>query len=517
LKPLKPTAISGTEPRPWTPHDYQVKAMRWLLSHAGAGLFLDPGLGKTSINLGAIKVLLQEGELPNGALVCCQLRPLYNVWDSRNPESEPAKWTDFHGIRFEMLHGPGKDEALRRKANVYLINPEGLDWYFSKIKTERLPQLFDLDESTTFKHTNTTRFGLLRGWLPRFRRRWINTGTPSPNGLLDLFGQVYILDMGNALGAYITHYRRRYFQPTGYGGHTWILKGLDSSGNDTAESEQTKREIYERLDPLILRMDEKDYLKLPKLHGALAHSKGEPALVRVTLPKKAKDRIAELEELFFTQMEEGVVTAVNAGVKHMKLRQAANGGIYFDDNAGDEDLTPRAKRGGPRKWAHLHDAKSEAVVELLEGGLGNGQVVISVEFHHDVERLRMQKILRNVPAIGEKAGAAGLKEDAALARDWNGGRLKILMVNPASFSRGSNMQRGGDALIFHSMIWNFEHYDQLIRRFWRQGRTRPFYVKHIVAEGTSDVAMVRALQGKNSTQRGLLDALRAYSRQKRIE
>lgn len=489
------TAVDASAPRPWKPHAYQLKGVRWLLSHAGAGLFLDPGLGKTSITLAALKVLKGEGMLRGGALVVSPLRPLYNVWDPAGEESEPRLWTDFHGLKFSLLHGPRKEEALRRRADVYLVNPEGLPWLFGRLGRKRFDVLV-VDESTVFKHSNTQRFRLLRGWLPSFARRWILTGSPSPNGLLDLFGQIYICDLGNALGRYITHYRLSYFEPTGFGGHTWVIQG-----NTDAERARTEQRIYRRVEPLVLRMSEGDYLKLPKLHGALAHD-GAPSLVRVDLPAKAEAKYRELEELFFAELDGGTVTAANAGVKSMKLRQAANGGVYLDREVGPDGEPPT----GRRRWAHLHDAKTDAVVELLDD-LDGRSSVIAVEFHHDAERLRMHRRLRNVPAIGEGT----VREDRLLAQGWNRGEIQDIIVNPASFARGSNMQRGGDALIFHSMIWNFEHYDQLIRRFWRQGRTRPFYVHHVVANGTSDMALVRALGRKSRVQRGLLDALREYS------
>lgn len=504
--PATPPSGGDTQPRPWTPHPYQQEAVRWLLSHNGAGLFLDPGLGKTSINLAAMLTLKEEGELDESpALVVAELSPLYNVWDSRNPESEPRIWTDFHGLKIEMLHGPQKDDVLKTKCDIRLLNPEGLAWYLSKVRLPRSGRfpLLCIDESTRFKHTNNERFRLLRPWLPAFTRRWINTGTPSPNGLLDLFGQVFILDFGNALGAYITHYRRRFFMPTGFGGYTWVLQGANQGKADpetglTPAQEKTAKRIYEATAPLVLRMDEKDYLKLPPIHGSAAHGARKPAEVRVTLPPKAWRAWADLEEKFALEMEEGRVTAANGAVMHMKLRQAANGGIYTD-RVDEQDFHVH-----PRPWLHLHDAKTLAVVDQLEEADSRGAVV-AVEFHHDLERLRLNRRLKNLVALGE----GSKREDALLLADWNAGRIKELAVNPASFARGSNAQRGGDFLIFHSLIWNFEDYDQLIRRFWRQGRKKPFYVRHIVASGTHDHILLHAMTRKNRAQRGLLDALRA--------
>lgn len=485
------TSISpDVAPIKWHPEKYQLKAVRWLLSHAGAGLFLDPGLGKTSVTLAALKVLRREGMLKKGALVVAPLRPLYNVWDSENPDSEIRKWIDFADITTVMLHGDDKDAQLKKKADIYLINPDGLDWLFSKCGSDKFDVLV-VDESTMFKHSNTQRFKLLRGFLPFFRRRWILTGTPSPNGLMDLFGQIYILDFGNALGKWITQYRRAFFDPTGYGGYTWVpQKGAEEK-------------IYQRIEPLVLRMSEEDYLKLPPLIGALAHTKTRPSLVKVALPPAARKVYDQLENLFFTELEEGSVTAANAGVKSVKLRQVANGGIYLDKGAEEAEA---GRRSGKRRWSLVHEAKTEAVVELLDD-LGGKASVISFEFHHDLDRMRNHKRLKNVPAIGE----GSIHDDVLLAQDWNRGKLQELFVNPASFSKGSNMQRGGDALIFHSMTYNFEHYDQLIRRFWRKGRKRPFFVHHIIAEDTVDLAIIQSVNRKNRVQRGLLDALRAYS------
>lgn len=479
----------------WVPEPYMMKAVRWLLSHAGAGLFLDPGLRKTSITLAALSVLKKNGELRKGALVVAPLRPLYNVWDSDNPDSEPRKWQEFEHFKIVMLHGNDKDEMLKQKADIYLINPDGLDWLISKIGPSRFDVLV-VDESTMFKHANTQRFKILRAYLSNFARRWILTGTPSPNGLMDLFGQIYILDFGNALGRYITHYRRNFFDAVGFGGYTYVPQ------------KDAEQRIYKRIEPLVMRMDEKDYLKLPRLIGALAYPKTRPSLIEIELLGKARKVYDQVEELFFAELEDGSVTAANAGVKSIKLRQVANGGIYLDKGGEDADAK------GPRKWSLVHEQKSDAVVELMDD-LDGRQSVIAIEFRHDIARLRQHKRLKNVLAIGEKKGAAGVKEDVLIASDFNRGKISELLVNPATFSRGSNMQgrgkAGADALIFHSNTFNFEHYDQLVRRFWRSGRVRPFYVHHVVAKNTVDQAMIYAINRKNKTQRGLLDALRAYS------
>ncbi len=488
------SSIGTTTPERWKPEPYQLKACSWLLKHYSAGLFLDPGLGKTSISLAATKILRAK-EMPakQGMLVISPLRPVYNVWDGSNPDSEPRKWVDFHTLRTAVLHGPEKDRRLRLPSDLYVMNPDGLDWLLDSIHPRKFFPFHGLivDESTDFKHSDTVRFKLLRSILPYFRRRWILTGTPAPNGLLDLFGQIFILDLGNALGPYITHYKRQFFVPLGYGYGGWGTCALQ---------EGAEERIYKQIEPLILRMSAKDYLKLPRLIGAIGHEGTKANLVRLKLPPKARSTYDNLEELFFAELEDGSITASNAGVKSIKLRQVANGGIYLDKGGEDVDIK------GPRRWSMIHEAKSDAAVELLEEMSGR-PAVISFEFHHDLERLRRHRWLRNLPAIGE----GSIKDDTLLARALNQGEIKALAVNPASFSRGSNMQAGADALIWHSMTYNWEHYWQLTLRFWRKGRTRPFFVHHLIAEDTVDLAMVYALNRKVRTQGALLDALRAYS------
>lgn len=476
----------------WKPWPYQKTAMAWLVGRGAAGLFLDPGLGKTSITLGAIKTLHDVGEVPpkKSWLVIAPLRPAHLVWPP-----EALKWRQFEGMRIVVLHGPRKDQLLKEPADIQVVNPAGLEWLFSKVSPSKWPwHGLVVDESTQFKHANTERFKLLRPFLPKFHRRWILTGTPAPNGLLDLFGQLYILDLGASLGAYITHYRRKYFAPTGYGGYTWVPQ------KDASEK------IYDRIAPLILRMSEADYLKLPPAVGNFNNPKSRPNIVRVNLSKKARETYSQLEELFFAELKSGSVTAANAGVRSMKLRQVANGGIYLD-KGGDEDADDVRPRGAPRRWALVHHEKSEAVAELLDELSGKPTLVV-YDFNHDLERLRMHKDLKKIPNMG---GGNSREEDKRLEGAWNAGLLPALFVNAQSVAHGLNLQEGGRAVIWHSLTWNWEHYWQLIKRVWRQGQKHKTFFYHIVADGTVDEVMCAVLRGKGTTQKALLDALRAYS------
>lgn len=474
------TTSSNSLPVDWNPHEYQKTAVRFLVERACAGLFLDPGLGKTSITYAALKILRTQHFIKR-TLVIAPLRPCYLVWPA-----EAQKWSDFNSTRVEVLHGPDKNKALKRDADVYVINPEGLPWLFqqqNKWFYDKLDGLV-IDESSKFKHTNTQRFKNLKPMLPKFKRRIILTGTPVPNGLLDLFGQIYILDGGAALGRFISHYRTEYFAPTGFGGYTWVL-------NKGAEEK-----ILEKISPLVLRMSEVDYLKLPPLIKDT---------VFVDLPEETRELYDRLERDFVLQLRSGDVTAINAAAATMKLRQIANGGVYTDNL--DEDK-PRVS--GPRTWDDLHDMKTGAVLELLEE-LGGKPTLIAYEFKHDLARLQkaLKKVYkRDIPYIG---GGVNMRDTKTIEAAWNAGQIPMLLVQPQSVSHGLNLQKGGRAVIFHSLTYNYEDYDQLIRRIWRQGQKARVFIYHIVARDTVDEAIVRAVDGKAKTQRRVFDVLREYT------
>jgi SNF2 family DNA or RNA helicase len=438
-------------------------------------LFLDPGLGKTSITLAALDTL-REQKLMRGALVIAPLRPCYLVW----PE-EIKKWADFNHLRTAILHGSRKEEALRSRADLYLINPEGLRWLFQKVGTLRSDAWpFDVlvvDESTKFKHTNTQRFKELRAPLAKFRRRYILTGTPAPNGLMDLFGQIYLLDLGHALGQYITHYRMKYFNAGGFGGYEWFLK----KGADKL--------IYDRIAPLVLRMDQKDYLELPPLIET-DHW--------VELPPEALRVYSDLEVKFIAELNSGKVKAATAGAAVTKLRQVANGGVYLDEVVN-----------GKRRSEHLHDAKTDMLVELLEE-LSGQPTLVAYEFEHDLDRIKLalkREGFGDVPHLGGGVSAARAK---AIADDWNAGKLPVLLGHPQSIAHGLNLQKTGRAVIWYSLTWDLELYDQFVRRIWRQGQTSRVFVHRILARDTVDVAVLAAIGAKAKVQGALLDALRKY-------
>ena len=462
---------SATSKR-WTPEAYQKRGVKFLIANSVGGLLLDPGLGKTSITLAALKILRTE-KIAQKALIIAPLRVVHEVW----PE-EINTWEDFHATTYTILHGPKKDAALKLDADIYLINPEGLQWLMVALRGKPWPfDVLVLDESTRFKHTRTQRFKLLKPVLPRFGRRYILTGSPAPNGLMDLFGQMYVVDLGKALGQYITHFRTKYFQQTGFGGYTWALQP------------DAEDKIYEAIAPYVLRMSQEEYLHLPPLVNSNHY---------VTLPKEARKQYDQLERTFMLTLKEGKVNGANAAVVGGKLRQVANGGIYLDAEEGDD----------ARKAAHLHDAKTEVLIELINE-LNGQPTLVAYEFNHDLWRLlpALKKAgYGDVPSIGGGVSTAAFKK---IKEQWNAGALPVLLAQPQSVAHGLNLQKTGRAIIWYGLTWNLEDYFQFIRRIWRRGVQDRVINHHILARDTTDEAVLAALGAKQRTEKALLDALRA--------
>lgn len=475
--------------KPWQPHTYQKKAVKFLLEHAASALFLDPGLGKTSITLAAIKLLKQK-KLLDKVLLIAPLRVCYSVWPK-----EVSKWTDFGGLKVAVLHGPRKEEALKSDADVYVINPEGLDWLLQAKKTKtaqgktkvevdlrRFKNLgFDtlvVDELSKFKHTNTNRFKGLKLVLNTFRRRWGLTGSPASNGLIDLFGQCYILDQGRTLGPYISHYRMKYFVPS-HDGFSWNIR------------EGAEDEIYERISPLALRMAADDYLDMP----ALIENN-----IRIDLPADVMTMYNQLEEDLIAKLDAKIIVASTAAAASMKCRQVANGGIYLDPDVQALIKLPKFKR----EWVNLHTEKVDALADLIDE-LQGSPLLVAYDFEHDLDRLR-EKLGQDVPYIG---GGVSAKRSSELEQLWNAGKLPVLLGHPQAMAHGLNLQEMGNHVCWHSLTWDYELYDQFIRRVLRQGnKSKKVFVHHIMARGTVDEVVLAAVKSKRRGQNALFDALK---------
>lgn len=497
-KRLPPSSLpSGAQK--WKPHNYQKKAIQFLLEHGAAGLFLDPGLGKTSITLAACKVL-KSVDMFLGALVVAPLRVAVSTWGS-----ELQKWSDFAGLSMGILHEEtakkSMERVLQEDHDIYVINYEGLSKLFArrrvgKVWKYELTPLGKLlmtkvdtlvwDELSKMKNSATLRYTLIKPHIKKFARRWGLTGSPASNGLEDLFGQCYVLDEGRTLGQFVTHYRAAYFNEVGP--YVYVLK--------IGAEEQ----IYERLRPLVLRMDAEDYLTLPK---ELNHT------IKLDLPPKVRKQYEELETEFLTIIEDEIITAPNAATAKNKCRQLCAGAVYAPD-IDPVTGVPRNGRGGPRPWALLHDLKIDALRDLVDELQGQ-QLFVAYEFKHDLERLL--KAFPGTPFIG---GGVNTKRGKEIEDAWNAGEVRLLFGQPASVGYGLNLQGadGGAGHVAHfTPTWDFELYDQFNRRVRRQGNSSShLHIYQIVIRDSVEDSVVYALKRKFKTQKALLDALKMKKR-----
>ncbi len=448
--------------QPWHPHDYQIRAMKLLLSQGSGGLLLDPGLGKTAVCLAAYKVLRDKGLVTRGMLVVAPLRPCYNVWPN-----EIEKWAEFNGITYAVIHGSDKAAMLRVDADVHIINPEGLKWLFDpKAKHRQRWDILCVDESTKFKNTQTQRFKLMRRWFPKFKRKWILTGTPMPLGLQDLFGQIFILDDGAALGRYITHFRTKYFYSEPWNPYQYFPK------------DGAFRQVVEKVDPFVLRLAAQDYLDMPPVIQETIY---------VDLPTDAREKYRDIEEDFITQLDEGTIIAANAAVAGGKCRQICNGALYTSKD-GD--------------WTHIHDAKLGAMEDLVEQ-LGGAPTLIMYEFNHDKERL-LGRFGSDIPVLG---GGTSAGKSTEYIQKFNDGEYPLMICHPASMGHGLNLQEACHHVIWFGITWNLEYYDQANARVNRQGQKFPVFIYHILARDTLDDTVMATLASKDHNQKALFKCL----------
>jgi len=428
---------------------------------------------------------LRKRKVARRMLVVAPLRVAQLVWPA-----EAQKWADFNHLKVGLLHGKNKDKVLASAADydVLVINPEGLQWLITGsqrgtvVDSKRWKALqcdtLVIDELTKFKHTKGVRFKVLKQVLGSFSRRWGLTGTPVPNGLLDLFGQMYVLDLGNALGKYITHYRMQYFiNPDGQG-WKWVLQ---SGAAD---------KIYAKVKNLALRANAADYLDLPQ-QVDLFHE--------VELPAKVRKLYDDLEGYLWAKMGAKEITTANAAAVGIKLRQIANGQVYVDD-----DMASKAF-GKKRTVLELHEEKLNAVEELIEELQGQ-PLLLAYEFNHDLDRLRDR--FADVPYIGAGVNA---KRAQQIEQDWNNGDIPLLLGHPASMGHGLNLQ-GCDAqhVGWFSMFWDFELYEQFIKRILRQGnKSKRVFNHHFVAKDTTDEDVRWAQKHKSRGQLAFLEAMGA--------
>lgn len=453
----------------WTPRPYQVKAVQHLINNAGAGLFLEPGLGKTSTTLAALELFKQHNLGP--ALIVAPLRVCYSVWPR-----EVEKWGA--DLKVEILHGAGKAAALARKADVYVINYDGLVWLANQSSRPKFKVVVP-DESTKVKNPRTQRYKALEIIVDEADRVIILTGTPAANNLQDVWAQVKLLDGGARLGQFIGKFRREYFVsiPRRIGGGMVIEEWYPTP--------TTAQQITSKISDICMYLKAEDHLDMPeKIDNRIS----------VELPGPADDVYRMLERDLVADLGRDTVSASQAAVLVNKLRQIVGGCVYADDSI-----------------QVLHSEKIDALIDLIDEQAGQ-PLLVAVGFQHEADEIRraLKKELNiDAPYLG---GGISAKKSDDIAAQWNAGKIPVLLAHPASVAHGLNLQAGGHAVCWFTLTWSLEEYDQFNRRVYRQGQENTVVIHHILAKDTVDERVLDVLQGKDRTQRTLLNLLKEVTK-----
>ena len=448
----------------YTPHNYQTYATEFIESHPLSAVFLSMGLGKTIITLTAIFDLMFDYFDVGKVLVIAPLRVCTNVW-----RQEAEKWAHLQGLRISVAIGTEYERlaALRAKADVYVLNRENIQWL---IDESRLPFDYDMvviDELSSFKNHQSKRFRSLMKVRPKVKRVVGLTGTPTSNGLMDLWAEYRLLDMGQRLGRFIGQYRTDYFVPDKRNGQViFSYKPLPDA----------EKRIYDKIADITISMKATDHLNMPELISCE---------YEVKLSEEELQRYNDLKSRLVLQIPDGEITAANAASLSGKLCQIANGAIYTDD--GDAIA--------------IHDRKLDALEDLIEAANGK-PVMVAYWFRHDLARISERLRRLHIPF--------SQIDTPESIRRWNAGELPIALVHPASAGHGLNLQSGGSAIIWFGLTWSLELYQQTNARLWRQGqKAETVVVQHIVAKGTIDERILSALSTKDRTQSALIAAVKA--------
>ena len=447
----------------YNPHNYQKYAIDFILEHPISAILLDMGMGKTSIVLTAIMELIYDRFEVNKVLIIGPLRVARTTW----PE-EIKKWEHLKGLRYSVVVGTAAERkaALKADADVYIINRENVPWL---IEQSGMPFDYDMvviDELSSFKSWQSKRFRSLMKVRPQVKRIVGLTGTPSSNGLMDLFAEFKVLDMGKRLGRFIGQYREWYFKPDRMNGpivYTYkLLPGAEEA-------------IYEKISDITISMKGTDYLDMPELISTE---------YKVYLDEEEKAKYQALKEELVLQLPGGEVTAANAASLSGKLSQLANGAIYDDD--GSVNI--------------FHQKKLDGLEDLIESANGK-PMLVAYWFKHDLSRITER--LSQLGVHYEK-----LDSGASIQR-WNKGQIDVGLIHPQSAGHGLNLQSGGNIMIWFGITWSLELYQQTVARLWRQGQTeKTVSVIHIVTDGTVDERILKALEAKDLTQSALIDAVK---------
>ena len=442
----------------YKPHEYQSYATEFILSHPISAVFLEMGLGKSVITLSAIFDLCLDSFLVCKVLVIAPLRVARDTWPA-----EINKWDHLKGLSYSVAVGTEKEriDALKKQSTLYIINRENVDWLVHK---SGIPFQFDMvviDELSSFKSYGAKRFKSLLKVRPSVKRIVGLTGTPSSNGLMDLWAEFRILDLGQRLGRYISHYRNTYFKPDKRNAQIiFSYKPLPGA----------EEEIYKQISDITISMKSTDYLTMPEFVSNE---------VFVTLSEKEWKVYSDFKEDMVANLGDEEIDAVNAAVLSGKLLQMANGAVYDSENK-----------------AHvIHDKKLDALEDLIEGANGK-PVLVAYWYKHDLERIKDRFPVRQIQSSKD-------------IEDWNDGKIPIAVIHPASAGHGLNLQSGGSTLIWFGLTWSLELYQQTNARLYRQGQKDTVIVHHIITKNTIDEDVLLALTKKEKTQDALIDAVKA--------
>jgi len=442
----------------YVPHEYQTYATDFILTHPVAAILLEMGLGKSIITLTAIFDLCLDFFEVRKVLIVAPLRVARDTWPA-----EIVKWDHLRGLTYSVAVGtePERKTALQQLASVYIINRENVQWL---VEDSGLPFDYDMvviDELSSFKSYQAKRFRSLMKARPYIRRIVGLTGTPSSNGLMDLWAEFRLLDMGKRLGRFVTHYREEFFTP-------------DRRNQQIVFSYKPKPgaedEIYRRIADITISMKSTDYLKMPE---CVMNE------VPVTLSGPERSAYDTLRTELVLSLKGEEIDAVNAAALSGKLCQMANGAVY-----GDE-----------KRIIHIHDRKLDALEDLIEAANGK-PVLVAYWFKHDLARIQERFHVREIRTSKDIA-------------DWNADTIPVGLIHPASAGHGLNLQAGGSTLVWFGLTWSLELYQQTNARLWRQGqRAETVVIHHIITKGTIDEQIVAALKQKDKTQAALIDAVK---------
>lgn len=437
-------------------HAYQERCVAFIKENRRCGLFLDMGLGKSVSTLTAALDLLEEFSVRR-VLVIAPLRVANSVW-----AQEVKKWRHLSGLRVSVCTGNEKQRltALHMDADVFVINRENIMWLVEKKRTKWPFDMVVIDESSSFKNASTKRFKAIRKILPDTEYMVLLTGTPSPNSLLDIWSQMYMIDFGKALGRTMTGYKQRFFEQD-YMGYNWTLR-------DGAE-----KTIHSLIEPNVIHMSAEDYLDVPDRIDLTE---------RVVLEPSVMVQYKKFEKTLLLELDNGdEVEAMTAAVLANKLLQTANGSAYTDKNGA---------------WTAIHSEKLDALAEIIEDN-PNENILVAYNYRFDLERL--QERFKTAVLLDKKQDTIDR---------WNNGQIKLMLAHPASAGHGLNLQNGGSMIVWFGLTWSLEYYQQFNARLHRQGQLRPVRVVHIVSAETIDERVLQVLTMKDATQKSLLAALK---------